>query len=59
MSEPWKADRHPDGWAVYRKGRGAREIYRLRTEPRPMVFDTRAAAVVWAEILNARGASGR
>ena len=52
MSDVWKADRHPNGWAVYRRARSGLEVYRLRADPIPLTFDSKAAAVVWAEILN-------
>lgn len=52
MRNPWIADRHPLGWAVYRQGRGAREAYRLPSEPNPVTFERQGAAAVWAQILN-------
>ncbi|MBU1378313.1 MAG: hypothetical protein KKE02_14125 [Alphaproteobacteria bacterium] len=52
MRTRWKADRHADGWAVYRSRRGRLEAFHLPAEPTPVIFDSQHAAVVWAKILN-------
>ena len=59
MVDTWKADRHAHGWAVYRRGAGAREVYRLPADRDPMIFDQQRAAAVWAEILNERADARR